>query len=208
MADFDPKDFEALMLRDILNLSDNEDALEKYPILKKHKAFNVQLPHYNRILKYIAFAYDKNTPFHVISDVMSRKSESMKLAGLKRDFELYEQCVFASDDRIAGMIMWYVRLHKNLDYTDYIVAYESYYNQQQKMLQDSVGDGEKTKDFIANTRNLRSEIDRLRLVLFNNDKSSDLTNKLDTIVEEELQLSPEHIAKMSKKDAREYLENN
>ena len=207
---FDEKDFDNLMLKGIYNLKDDEDALKKYPILEKTKAFHVELPQYNRILKYLAFAYDMNTPLHVISDVMVRKVEAMKLAELKKDFKLYESCIFATDDRIADMIMWYIRLHKNMDYTDYIVAYESYYNQQKKLLQDSVGDGEKTKDFISNTRNLRGEIDRLRMVLFNNDKSKDLVNSLDTLVEEELQLSPEFMAKMLKKgkqDVKEYLES-
>ena len=105
--------------------------------------------------------------------------------------------------------MWYIRLHKNLDYTEYIVSYESYHNQQKKLYQDSVGDGEKTKDFLANSKILRARMDELRIVLFNNDKSEKLENKLIMVVEEELQLSPEHIAKSlknGKQEIKEYLE--
>ena len=207
---FDSKDFDSLMLPGIYHLTDKDKALDKYQVLKRNPAFNVQLKDYNKILKYIAFAYDKNTPLHIISDVVSRKTTAAKLAGIQPKTDLFNTCIFAPVEEIVQMILWYVRMHKDLDYTEYIIAYESYYNQQKKLYDDSVGNGEKTKDFLSNSKELRARIDVLRMVLFHGDKNQSMVLSLDTMVEDELLLSPEHIAKMLKKgkeNVKEYLES-
>lgn len=207
---FDDKDFDGLMLKGIVNLTDKDNALEKYPFLKRYPAFNIEHKDYNKILKYIAFAYDKNTPLHIISDVQARKNNAAKLAGIQLKSDLFNNVVVMPDDDMVQMILWYIRMHKDLDYAEYIISYESYWNQQQKLYQDSVGKGEKTKDFLANSKELRERIDVLRMTIFHGDKSKTLIEALDTMVEEELLLSPEHIAKMLKKgkdEVREYLES-
>jgi hypothetical protein len=207
MDRFEEKDFNDIMLKGIMQLSDKDNALEKYPSLKKYPAFNVQIPDYNKILKYVALVYDMRTPLHIIADVMARKVEAANLANIGLKSSLFNELAMCTNESYVDMTMWYVRMHKNMDYTEYTVCTESYYWQQKKLLQDAVGDGEKTKDFISNSQALRKRLDELRNTLFNSDKSEKLLKAIDIMVEEELLLSPELMAKMIKEKGKDEAKN-
>ena len=58
------KDFESLMLPNIFDLDDKESAYEKYPLLQKYQEFNVKIKDYNKVIKYISFVYDINSPLN------------------------------------------------------------------------------------------------------------------------------------------------
>jgi hypothetical protein len=213
MQELESKDFDGLMLSGIYDLKDKEDALEKYPNLKKYPEFTKEVSDFNRVLKYIAFVYDKNTPLHVINNIMARKIEAANLAGLDKDDEEYPNIIGCRNPLVSGMIIRYIRMHKDLDYSEYTVANEAYYNQQGKLLSDDTSTIDKTKDLIANSKELRIRIDILRQELLNNDSNKNLERELEEAIEEEqLMIRPELIAKLIKEEGLEktnsYLKKN
>jgi hypothetical protein len=208
MAEFDSKDFENLLLKGIYDLTDKDDILEKYPQLKKYPEFNKKVKHPVRVLKYIAFVYDKNTPFHIISNIMARKIEAANIAGISKNDEDYANILGCRNTEVCGMIIRYIRMHKDLDYSEYIVVNEAYYNQQQKLISDDTSSIDKTKDLIANSNALRSRIDILRSELLNNDTNKTLERELEEAIEEEqLMVKPELMAKLIRDKGMEGAKN-
>jgi hypothetical protein len=202
MMEYEKQDFDGLMLTDIYSLSDGDNALEKYPVLKKYPEFNIERKDFNKILRYISFMYDSKTPLHVITNVSARKVEAATLAGFEKnaagrfseDIELVLSC---NDSEVVSMIMRYIRMHKNADFSQFVVYDESYHRQLEKMFTDDVSNAEKTKDFFQNTNNLKKEIVNLSSILLNQDTSKGLVDSFyDSVEEEQLMIRPELMAKL------------
>ena len=210
--EYEDKEFSALLLPDIRNLDDKEDALEKYPVLAKYPEFNIELKHFNRFLKYISFVYDGNSPLHTINSIPTRKSEAMMLAGFDKDLngmfpEECEEAIRCTDNFIVKMIMRYIRIQKNATFAKRITYEESFYNHLEK-LRTGLVDDEKSKDLISNTERLEDLINKTNSVLLNNDVNKNLTDAIiNEIEEEELFIRPELVAKALKdgKDMKTYL---
>ena len=207
------KEFKGLMLPDIINLGDKEDALEKYPILSKYPEFSIKIKYFNRILKYISLIYDANSPLHIINHIPTRKAEAMTLAGFDKNHngmfsEECENIMKCSVPEVVAMIMRYIRIQKNADFAQLVIFDESYHKQLEKMLTDDVTNSEKTKDFITNVSTLKREINTLRSALLNNDNNKNLDDALsEEIEEEQLLIRPELVAKALKdgKNMEKYL---
>lgn len=212
MAEFEEMDYNSLMLPGIMQLGDKENALEKYPSLKKYKEFSVKIPNFNKVLKYISLAYDGNSPMQVINSIPTRKIECLLSAGFTKNDngKFTEQCegiLKCSDPQIVAMIMRYIRMQKNPDFAQLVVYQEAYHNQLTKMLTDDINI-EKTKEIRANINGLREDISNLTASLLNQDTNRNLEVSLyDELEEEELIIRPENMSKALKenKDIKKYL---
>jgi hypothetical protein len=208
--DFIAKDFDGLLLPDIYNLQ-QEDAFEKYPVLKKYSEFNKEIEDFNKVLKYISFMYDSHSPLLNIEYIPTRKSEALFLAGFDIENEYTNTIIQCSDESIASMIIKYVRLQKNPVFAKLIIFTESFYKQGQKLLTDDVSNKEKTKDFINNMDELEQKITNATSILLNQDMNKRLSDTLYEVVEEELNLRPELMSKMLREEGKEetnkYLKN-
>ena len=182
-----------------------KDYLKKYPELKRYKAFDPkQIPDldFNKVFTYIACTYDKQSPLLHAQNVMLRKMEAARLAGfpftekdvMEAKYEMVVRCKYEPTNK---MIIQYCRLHNDLDYTSLVTYTEKFYDQQNKMLNDT--EDEKTKDLIDNSEKLKAHIKNTQLSLLTDD-NIELTRELAEQIESELlELRPESIAKKMKR---------
>lgn len=200
---YEEKEFSGLMLPDIFNLKDDDDAFIKYPILTRYPEFNAEIDYYNRFLKYISFIYDSNSPLHVINHIPTRKSEAMQLAGFERNAngmfpKECEETIRCLNKKIMLMVVKYIRLQKNATFAKRITYEESFYNQLSK-LQSGTVDDEKSKDLINNIERLEDLINKTNFVLLNGDMNKNLTELVaEEILEEQLLIRPEFVARAIK----------
>lgn len=217
MTDFDERDFENLMLKDIYYLTDKEDIFKKYPILTRYKEFTKTPLGLNKVLKYISFVYDSQSPLiSVITNLARRKREGALLAGFdvnKYDEfpESVQKMLSCQTTETNAMIMRYIRMQKNPDFSQLVVFEESYNKQLEKLLSDDADQSEKTKDLIANVSTLKKEISKLMIELLNKDENKNLMDELyNTVEEEQLLIRPELIADSMREGntMKDYLDEN
>jgi hypothetical protein len=184
-------------------LSEN-DYLKKYPELKRYPEFAKQSgKEFNKLFRYIACSYDKNSPLHYLGSVMKRKLEAAKIAEFDTDKDgnltpEYENILRCGDKKVNLMIIRYCRLQGDIDFTVCMTYYEALHKQQIELL-DSTESDEKTKDLIANIQTLKTHIKTYEDSILQNDTSKELTREfIEQIEMESLELRPEDIARKVK----------
>lgn len=153
----------------------------------------------NKVLRYICFMYDKNSPLRKrFPNIMKRKIESARLAG----FNLEEGGIFAEniEDMLSGknnsvnnMIVSIVRAHRNVKYSYLVSIEESFYF----MMEEVVGGEMKN---MGRLKDVQNEIEETVLEMMNEDDNPLIKEELFKYMEEErLNLRPEDIARQNRK---------
>ncbi len=170
--------------------------LSKLPELKKRLSGGLDK---NKVLRYICFMYDKNSPLRKrFPNIMKRKIESARLAGFKLD----EEGIFTEnvEDMLSGknrsvnkMIIAVVRSHRNVKYSYLVSIEESFYF----MMEEVVGGEMKN---MGRLKEVQNEIEETVLEMMNEDDNPLIKEELFKYMEEErLNLRPEDIARKNRK---------
>ena len=190
--EFEKEEFDGLMLP-VHTIPMNIDILSKFPELKKYHDFTEYIDEKNKIIRYIAYLYDKKTPLVRIDNVASRKAEAAKLAGFEIKDGQYpenvEQMIHCKNPIVNAMIIRYLRLNNNHKFAMLSTTTELLYRNLQGQLNND--DAYTFKDAQA----MEKEISRLAEDLTRGDTNSNLMSDLYQMIDlEELGLSPEDIA--------------
>ena len=146
---YSPKEF-SNMLVNPYEIEDNKDITEgKYNSIFNYKEFAAKIPiDKQKVLRYICYAYDKNSPFQRETDTLKRKVNSAKFAKIKpSDIELL---VKGENKDIAQMIIRYIRQQKNIDFATLVAMYENYWNNLSLVMSSDIFD--KDKDILKDAQ--------------------------------------------------------
>lgn len=179
----------------------HEDELfdwEKAPVFSEFPEFQEEigrddLPK-SRVLKFIAYFYDRHTPLLAVPDFVKRRVLALEYAGFRKDKETGEfsesvlEMVAGDNKTINRMIVTYVRSHKDDIYSYFMILQDAYYNELANMRQGG-------SSGIKNLDSIRERMDDERGKLVNNDESRSLyATLLEYHEKEALMLKPEDIA--------------
>jgi len=174
----------------------NKDPLKHFTKLKVYQEFTAPVHNLSKlkVLAYISYMYDKNTPLNAIQDILKRKVQAAELAGFKKEkggvfSKIVENMMRCKNKAVNKMIIRYVRMQRNPKYSYLVTIEEAYYNELQKILEgDDAGSYKKARD-------MQKDVETIGIELMNEDNNKLLADDLYEFIEmEKLELRPEDIA--------------
>jgi hypothetical protein len=201
------QDFEQLLI----NPYDHKigsDLMKVFPILSKYKEFRVKLPSQIKreyVLRYIIYAFDRNSPLIAITDIMERRVEAANMAGFPVNDNgtfgiLVDKMIRSLNPVINHMVIRYCMLLGDTDYTVLITYEDSLLRELERLItfdSDSEKEGsENKKSLIANISTLRLTINSLKDDFLAKNVDYFLSRSLSEFSEsKKVDLSPEYYAK-------------
>lgn len=85
MRSYKPLDFKDLFINPY-ELPDSVDLVREFPILGLYKSFSEysEAADINKVVRYIIYAFDENTPTKTFSNLVERRAEAAELAGFEK----------------------------------------------------------------------------------------------------------------------------
>jgi len=216
--DYKPDDFSQMLFN--FYLVGDRDVFECFPVLKKYKEFAaplvtrkkdvvvplVEVP-INKVLKYVAFCYDKGSPLQKIEDIIKKKVTAALLAGFeptpKGDFHKNLDDIFRGNNTTVNlMIIRYCRLVRSRTYMVLVVGNETLQNTMKELMDNSGKKDPKSQQLklklLDDATKLAENMDKISLELLSNDNNTSLNNLLyavsDMTEEEYINLTCEDFA--------------
>lgn len=200
--EYNKKDFESLLLN-VYEYSLGTDLKKVFPIFDKYREFKVRTKGLKNelLLRYIVYAFDRNSPLLVIPDILERRTEAALLAGFSPDkksgnwSEAVDKMLKSIVPEVNHMVVRYCLLTGDTTYS-IIVTYEDALMKELSALLNWTEDSGPTKGaVIGNINKLKQELSVLKQDFFNSNLDSFLSRSLTEFGEAKLiNLSPEYYA--------------
>jgi hypothetical protein len=214
--EFVRKDFDKCLINPFLKfdaeLKAEIEKLKLYPELTRSivkSSEGVKLD-FNRLVCYICYMYDINSPLRSVKDVNERRLESIRLAGFEFDIKgklpkEIEEVVFCQNTKVNSMIIRYALCHHD-NGTRYskLVAFQIKY---QRLLEELIDETrtmeekkvEKNKSLIENINLIEQEINEIMSLIVGGDIIPQLMYSFYRMLDEDrLGIFPEEIAQRKK----------
>lgn len=211
---YEPEDFEDLLFN-VHNVPKKESILNHFPDLKKYPEFTAVLDtvetHKDKIIRYIVFMYDRNTPLLEIDDYNKRKIKAVQLAGCRSDNDGYfapwtREMLGGKNREINAMIIRYCRIQQSREYALLVVGNEAYYNILLDITSTETGNKDPTlsatkkQELFMKAGAMNKEIEAMTSSLLNEAPDPELEKDLFKVIEAEsvknVKFSPEVMAKV------------
>lgn len=201
------KDFENLLLN-AYNIPIGNSLFKAFPILTKYDEFKMKLDRLvkEKVLRYIIFAFDRNSPLIGINDILERRVEAATLAGFMikdRKFKpQVDKMIRGLIPEVNHMIIRYCMFLGDTDYTILITYEDSLIKELQALIDfdnaKSANDEdrkEKKGEILRNIDSLRLNIKKLKEEFLARNIDYFLTRSLHEFSEsQKFELSPEFYA--------------
>lgn len=218
MPEFLKEDYSGMLIN--VNEADTDkDFLLQFPELRLHPEFSknldVSIPSKeegappriiridrNKILKFVALSSDKESPFRKkYADPLVRNVHCIQEAGFKMKDDKFpkeiEEIIESRNHKVADMIVSYIKLHNNIDYSHFVMLETMYYGKLKDVYLNSLSASLKVAELDA----IKKSFLQAQRDLLGNDSAKALVNSLYRAVNnDKIDLSPESIAnKMNEK---------
>lgn len=218
MPEFLKEDYSGMLIN--VNEADiDKDFLLQFPELRLHPEFSknldVSIPSKeegapprviridrNKILKFVALSSDKESPFRKkYADPLVRNVHCIQEAGFKMKDDKFpkeiEEIIESRNHKVADMIVSYIKLHNNIDYSHFVMLETMYYGKLKDVYLNSLSATLK----VAELDNIKKSFLQAQRDLLGNDSAKAVVNSLYRAVNnDKIDLSPESIAnKMNEK---------
>ena len=171
------------------------------PTIKLYPEFNVPLSVSKiKVIKYIVYLYDSNTPLRVIDNFFTRKKQAADLAKFPKDDngdydKDYEDIVFGKNKEVNRMVIRYCRVQRSPQMAQLVIYEEGYYNELHTLKTDNEMKPSDRVNLLKNIDTIATKIEQLSGRFLSGDDGATIKGQLfDEIENEELQLTPEDIA--------------
>lgn len=194
--EFKATDFNGLYLNSY-TVPDDKDLFKVFPVLNAYSVFKSDIPtDRNKTIRYVIYAFDRNSPLNVINNVMEKRVEAALIAGFepkeKRFPQQVDMMIRSLNGNINSMAIQYCIMQGEEDYATLVTFQEALRKQLEIMM--NPGDDDTSK-VIKNVKELRVQVAELRQTLLSNNIDQYLTKSLYDFTEaERLELSPEYFA--------------
>jgi hypothetical protein len=197
--EFSPDDFSRMMLP-VHNADMSKSFISQFPELKLYEEFgkNLITPlETNRIIKYICFVYDKNSPYRIkFKDITQRKVNAILDCGYELEGERFhrdvEDVLQGKNPKVTDMIVAFVKLHYDIGYTHLVILEDMYYRVMKDVFQGistKIGDLQNTK---------KAYEDAMGEILQNDQDKGVMKSLYKSMYNDRLKLRPEDIAESIK----------
>jgi len=180
-----------------------------FPILTKYDEFKARLEKYNlnkdKVIRYIAYAFDKNSPLMNVLDIMERRFLALELAKFKKDkngnfSKKVELMVHSGIPEVNRMVIRYCLFTGDTEYSVLVTYEDSLIKELDNLMNfDDNDPTDKKSVVISNIANLKKLIKELKNEIFSNNTDAFLLRSLSEFTEaQRLELSPEYFAEYLK----------
>jgi len=183
-----------------------KDLLEVFPELKRYPEFssNEHSLDNNKVLRYIIYLYDKQTPLSSEKNLIKRKMLSAELAGFemvdKKYPELIEQAISGRNIYVNRMACVYVRNQRDIQYASLITGLSMFYDNLAQLSKPATAEDDmeslnRKATLFNHTMKMISTLEETAVETFSGD--TQLMYEADEMEREEqkkIQSYPEHIA--------------
>lgn len=208
MAEYSEKEFSKIKWRvDKVDIN-SYNPLISFPDISFYPEFttidvkDILGDNFGRVVAYIIFAYDMNSPYVRHNDnIVKRKREAMLASGFKLNkssrFPILAENIILNKLEIANnMIIRFLRILKSSEWASYITYQDVLFELLGKLKSGGGLEVSDYKNTIANTKELREEIKSLEESFLESDTNQNLVEALyDTIETDDLDMSAEDIAR-------------
>lgn len=193
--EFTPDDFKRMMFN-VYEADIDKPFVQQFPELALYDEFKENLPKLdrNRIIKYICYVYDKNSPYRVkYKDLTQRKVRAMIDCGYGlTDGNVFppeiEDVIQGRDYKVADMAIAFIKLHCDLEYAHVLLLEAMYFKAMKNVF---LGQNEKIKEL----NEIKESYTKAQADLVSNDQTKALMQSLyKSINRDRIKLSPEDIA--------------
>jgi len=192
------------MLLNVYPFKIGTDLFSKFPILQKYPEFtltNKSKTFNEKVIRYVIYTFDRNSPLNAINDVLERRFEAIKLAGFDLSKKIpVEVDLFAKsmNPDINLMVIRYCIIQSNTDYMVLVTYEDALFKELGRLINFDTDDEENTerkKEIIDNIVKLRTQINSIRSEMLNQNVDMFLSKSLMEFTEaKRLDLSPEAYA--------------
>lgn len=208
---YDDEDFDDLLFN-VYKVPKKENVADHFPELIKHPEFEVELAglelHRDRILRYIVYKYDRNSPLLDIEDFIKRKVYAAQLAGFRPNasgqFSAHVRWFLrGSNPTVNAMIIRYCRMQYPKKWGLIVAGNEAYYNilldlATKEKSNSAIKEAGKKQDLFMKAEVMVQKLETMTQDIFNGDESQLLDEDLYRVVEEDAtkqrRMSPEQMA--------------
>ena len=203
---YSDKDFEGMLIN-VHPYKLGTNLFDKFPVLTKYSEFklNKSATFNEKVIRYVVYAFDRNSPLTAINDVLERRFEAIKLAGFDVSNKIppnVDMFVKSLDSDINNMIIRYCIIQSNTDYMVLVTYEDALFKELGRLLNFDTDDEEvieKKKEVIDNIVKLRTQINTIRNEMLNQNVDMFLSKSLAEFTESKrIDLSPEAYAKLLK----------
>jgi len=186
--EFQASDFSKLMFP-ILSMPDNIDPIKHFPKLEKWEEFHNpeekkpwSIQKKNKIFRYIVLMYDKESPFRVKIDSLTRRkvevSKYVKLiADAKNVPEDVMEIIQGKNERVNKMVIAYARMHRNSLYSLILGLEKQFYGDLLKIEGNTKSD--------SNISDTQKKLEEKTIEFLNQDNTPLLQDELFAYIEEQ-----------------------
>lgn len=199
--EFSPDDFKRMMFN-VYEASPDLDFTETFPELRLYDAFKKNLTvdgltkpvDKNKIIRYIAYVYDKNSPYRIkYKETGQRKVVAILDAGFELQGntfpEYIEDILYDRNHKVVDMVVAFLQLHYDTTYR-HLVLLETMY--EKKLKEVLLGGG---KDKVSELDAIRASIEATKKELLQEEQNRGLVKSLyKAINSDKLEMAPEDIA--------------
>jgi hypothetical protein len=188
-----------------------ESVLHAFEKLSDCPEFHLELDglesHRSKVIKYIAYVYDRRSPFLKVEDIIQRKVKAALKAGFKAKIQKnrrvfstnVDQMLKGYNQNVNKMIVRYCRMQKSKKYMILVAMEEGFWGSLDRALTRSSTDGESDikmrQQILLNEEKNANKIEQLTLELLTEDNNRNLMDTLYEVVDEEnkrkLRITPE-----------------
>ena len=204
MEEFTKKDFEKVNFKPS-DIDAGTHIFRRFPVLSLHPEMKVKLKavSFYKVIKYIFFLYQINSPFLSISNLKKRKITAAIQADFGRDSEgeftePYLNMLLGKNSDFNMMALCFCRIQKSTVFSRLVVFHEALYSELQIMKgfeNDKEMKPADKKIIRENIQSLSTDIENLtQELLFEDDNKYLVSEVFEEIEMENLALKPEDIA--------------
>jgi hypothetical protein len=179
----------------IFGLSSDDSVFRRFPKLQSIKSFTVQVPLVitEKIIRYVLFMYDVNTPLHQIDSIPERKIAASKLAFFPKNEdggidEAYMDILACKNVLVNKMIVDYCRYTNGPTWSTLMMLEEVF----SKAVESALLSGGSSA--VKQVNDLRKDLSNVRLDFLSEDNTHGLVSSLnDLLYENSIDYSPEGV---------------
>lgn len=195
-----PEDFERMVMN-VYQLPQNKSVFKAFEVLNKHKIFSSPLPdkmEIEKVIRYIAYAFDPNSPLMANMNIIERRVDAASLAGLSNSSGKFapavERMLRSEIMTVNMMIIEYCVMTGGQDYLIFRSFEEALRSETAKLF-GADSENSKVKDVISNIKTLNAEMKNYEDIIFSSNSDLRLKGDLyDYATAEGLMISPEDYA--------------
>lgn len=186
---FTTQDFER-MRYNIHPVLKTQNVLEVFPELKMF--FSGEAID-ERVIRYIIYMYDQNTPLRIIESIAKRRAKALALSSINPEEERYKT-LLQGNGYYNQMIFKYCRLQRNVDFAELVFYEGRFYDE--LVLAEREGNAGKRATIYKNITYAKDKVKELANSFYNGGSSGEqIEYILAEAMYENLELRPEHIAR-------------